>query len=276
MLVGVIRIFIYHTNSKSIHVSLRAITENMTQSLKFGHHEVIVMPSRAALSTAVAQFMCSHIASTLQQAENYFLSLSGGSTPADLYSCLASEYATKIDWQKIQVYFGDERYVPHDHADSNYQMAWQTMLSKVAIPREQVHAIPTDCARIDDCVQHYTDKLALMPGVHSIPVFDMILLGMGDDGHTASLFPGTDILTEYASPVGSVFVEKFDSWRISLTYPVLNVARQLLVLVSGESKAQVLREIMLEQRDDYPVARIKNPGGVLWYVDHDAATGLID
>jgi 6-phosphogluconolactonase len=248
----------------------------MTKLLKFGHHEVIVLPSRDALSMAVAQFMCRHVASTLQQAKNYFLSLSGGSTPADLYSCLASEYATKIDWQKMQIYFGDERYVPHDHTDSNYQMAWQTMLSKVAIPGEQVHAIPTDCTCIDDCVQHYTDTLALMPSVHSIPVFDMILLGMGDDGHTASLFPGTDILAEQARPVASVFVEKFDSWRISLTYPVLNAARQLLVLVSGDNKAQVLQEIMLEQRDDYPVARIKNPSGVLWYVDRDAAKGLID
>lgn len=246
----------------------------MTASFQFGQHEIVVLPSRAMLSTAVANYLCADIAARLEQAEHYFLALSGGATPADLYGRLASDYATQIDWQKMQIYFGDERYVPHEHVDSNYRMAWQNLLSKVPVPENQVHAIPTDCSQIEDCVRNYCDTLMQLPLSNAMPMFDLILLGMGDDGHTASLFPATDILAEQASPAGSVYIEKFASWRISLTYPVLNAARQLLVLVSGRNKAGVLRDIMHGNVDDYPVAQIKNPNGVLWYVDQEAAGEL--
>ena len=250
------------------------LVELMMQVLQYGQHNVVVMSSREELSAAVADFISQQIARSLQRANNYYLALSGGSTPADLYSCLARDYMTQIDWAKMQIYFGDERFVAHDHDDSNYRMACETLLSKVAIPAENVHAMPTDCPHIDDCVQRYVQDLADIPTSDGLPMFDLILLGMGDDGHTASLFPGTAILDEKDSSVGSVYVEKFNSWRISLTYPVLNMAKQLLVLVAGTSKATVLRDIMHGDNEDYPIARINNSNGMLWFVDNDAASEL--
>jgi 6-phosphogluconolactonase len=246
----------------------------MTTELQFGMHKVLVFDSAESISTAAAEFISNKIKKVLQQQKRFFLSLSGGSTPAILYKLLADNYGDVISWQQLEIFFGDERFVPHDHKDSNYRMAFETLLGNVSVPPEQIHGIPTDCDDIHDCVRRYSETLAILPQVHDTPCFDLVLLGMGDDGHTASLFPGTDILSEQQNPVGCVYVEKFNSWRISLTYPVLNVAKQLLVMVTGENKAIVFNEIMTGESTNYPVAKISNQQEMLWFVDSAAASRL--
>jgi len=246
----------------------------MTTELQFGTHKVLVFDSAEAIGAAAAEFISNRIKKVVLQQNRFFLSLSGGSTPAILYKLLANNYGDVISWQQLEIFFGDERFVPHDHKDSNYRMAFETLLSNVSVPSKQVHGIPTDCDDIHDCVRRYSETLAIMPQVHDTPCFDLVLLGMGDDGHTASLFPGTDILSEQQKPVGAVYVEKFKSWRISLTYPVLNAAKQLLVMVTGENKAIVFSEIMTGENTDYPIAKISKQQEMLWFVDAAAASRL--
>ena len=209
----------------------------------------------------------------------FHVALSGGSTPANLYQALVTHISAQtIDWQKVHIYFGDERMVPADHPDSNYRMARQALLDHVAIPDTNIHPIPTDCDDFEDCAQRYTDTLmAQLPLTREgVPVFDLILLGIGPDGHTASLFPGTPILLEYKRPVAAVHVADKNSWRISLTYPVLNHARHLLVLASGAAKKQVIHDLFGHEAAeiDYPVANIQAMGSMEWLIDTDAAQDL--
>lgn len=245
--------------------------------IRFGSHTLVIFDDQDKLSKAAAEFVCQHSKTLLLQNDNYYLSLAGGSTPKRLYELLASDdYSTRLAWQKIELFFGDERYVSPTHPDSNYRMVREVLLDRISLSAEQINAIPTDCEVMADCAERYHQILATLPAVNNIPAFDLILLGMGTDGHTASLFPGTDVLNERNSFAATVYVEKLDSWRISLTYPVLNVARQLLVLVSGESKAEVLEDIMVNRNTHYPVAQIDNPHGMLWYVDRAAARRIIN
>lgn len=209
----------------------------------------------------------------------FHVALAGGRTPANLYRSLVTHIsAQSIDWQKVHIYFGDERMVPADHPDSNYRMAREALLDHVTIPEINIHPIPTDCDDIEDCVQQYTDTLIkhLPLKGESEVIFDMMLLGIGPDGHTASLFPGTSILQEYDHPVAAVYVQDKNSWRISLTYPVLNHAHHLLVLVSGATKQQVIYDLFGQKaaKPDYPVARIRPTGHMEWLIDADAAQKL--
>jgi len=205
----------------------------------------------------------------------FHIALSGGSTPVRLHQTLASAYHDVIDWDKFRVYFGDERYVAPEHPDSNFRMARETLLSRVPIAADQVFAMPTDCAHPADCAQRYADTLGRLPQQAGLPVFDMILLGMGDDGHTASLFPETDILNASATSVAAVFVPRLDSWRLSLTYPVLDRARNILVLVSGEGKSGTLFNVFNQPERGYPIQRIRN-SAMQWCVDRAAARRLLE
>jgi len=206
---------------------------------------------------------------------DFHLALSGGSTPVRLHRILASTYRDAIAWDNIRIYFGDERYVPPDHPDSNLRMARETLLSELPIAAERVCAMPTDCAMPPDCAQRYADSLAGLPQQAGMPVFDLILLGMGNDGHTASLFPGTDILNVRSSPVAAVYVPKLDSWRLSLTFPVLESARSILVLVTGEAKSETLYNVFNRPEQGYPIQRINNPA-MQWCVDKAAARRLME
>lgn len=248
----------------------------MTKNLQYGSHSVSVYDSREVLSSAAAAFIYADTQKRLKEQERYFLALSGGSTPRALYSELAADYANKISWSDLEIYFGDERYVPHDHQQSNYRMADETLLSHIAIPEEQIHPTPTDCGDIDECTARYIASLSHLPQRGHAPCFDLVLLGMGDDGHTASLFPGSRPLLEVHQPAASAYIEKHGSWRITLTYPVLNAARRLLVLVTGKNKAPILKAVLTDPECDYPIAGIHNPGGILWFIDSDAAEELLE
>ena len=205
----------------------------------------------------------------------FTVALSGGSTPKGLYNLLASEVVPAIAWDKILFFFGDERHVPRDHPDSNYRMAWETLFSKLPIPPENIFPVPTELDP-DQAAKTYEEILItvfrLKPG--EFPRFDLILLGLGPDGHTASLFPGTAALQETSRLVVANWVEKFKAYRITFTYPVINNAENVLFLVSGADKATAVRQIVQDGLD-LPAARVRPKQGTLtWLLDRAAASEL--
>ncbi len=214
----------------------------------------------------------------------FHVALAGGSTPRKLYERLAQpDYRDGLPWKSTHIYFGDERCVPQDHADSNYRMASESLLSLVPIPPSQVHAMFNSslgrAGSIEESVEKNVDNYAAtlenhLPTSNSgQPIFDLILLGMGDDGHTASLFPGTEILEETRRSVASQFVHKLDVWRISLTFPTINAARNVAILVAGEGKAHRMAEIAGSEAAKfcYPIQQVNPAGRLDWYFDRDAA-----
>lgn len=211
----------------------------------------------------------------------FHIALAGGSTPRKLYERLVQpDYCDGLPWNLTHVYFGDERCVPQDHADSNYRMASEALLSHVPIPPSQVHAMfdPSLGVKkngVEKNADNYAALLAdqLPASSSGQPMFDLILLGMGDDGHTASLFPGTTILDETNRAVAAQFVRKLDVWRMSLTFPTINAARNVAILVAGEGKAHRMAEIASSEtsKSRYPIQRVNPTGRLDWYLDHDAA-----
>ncbi len=248
------------------------------QSLNFGQHRVYIYESAEALKQAAAEHIINICAQRAGQADTVSIALSGGSTPIGVYQnllLLATDQSTlQFPWHQSQFFFGDERYVPHDDEQSNYRMAMNAFLKKANVADDHIHAIPTDCELAETCAQHYAERLSILEQVEGIPVFDYVLLGIGDDGHTASLFPGTSIIDERDKNVAAVYVEKFQAWRISLTFPVLNRARVCSVLVSGASKASVFADVVQNANKTFPVALIENTHGINWFVDQEAASKL--
>ncbi|NOZ54489.1 MAG: 6-phosphogluconolactonase [Gammaproteobacteria bacterium] len=239
--------------------------------------DIQVIPDTTELSHVVAQWWLTLSQQAIQTQGGFYVALAGGSTPRTLYQLLSqSPYLDAVDWQKVHVYFGDERPVPLDHADSNYRMAWEALLSKVAIPEENVHPILIDACDIESSAKNYEATLQRTVVVKSngIPRFDLILLGMGDDGHTASLFPDTLILDEKTKLVAPVYVEKLKTWRVSLTYPIINMAKHIAIIAAGDAKADKLYEICVKQTKRNPIEQINPEGELIWYLDSKAAKHL--
>lgn len=222
----------------------------------------------------------SNLAADAVKAKGTFtVALSGGSTPKELYALLASDEAPfreKVPWENVHFFWGDERHVPPDHPESNYRMVHEVMLSKLPISLENAHPIEAENPEAGRAAIDYEEVLKnffhLGPG--KIPRFDLVLLGLGADGHTASLFPGSEVIFNRKDLVAATWVEKFDSYRITLTPPVLNGAAHVIFLVSGEEKAETVREVLQgeHQPDRFP-AQIVRPsdGTLLWLVDQEAA-----
>ncbi|HWS86976.1 MAG TPA: 6-phosphogluconolactonase [Pyrinomonadaceae bacterium] len=207
----------------------------------------------------------------------FAVALSGGSTPRRVYELLAGEeFGDGIDWPNVHVFFGDERMVPPDHAESNYRMASEALLSRVPIPPENVHRIEG----VGDAGANASAYEREMRGVFGDvewPRLDLVLLGMGDDGHTASLFPGTAALGEDRLWVAPNWVEKLGAWRVTLTAPAVNAARHVAFLVTGKGKAERLREVLKGDRDPsrLPSQLIRPHDGTLeWFVERAAASNL--
>jgi len=217
-------------------------------------------------------------ATAAARAEGQFsVALSGGSTPRSLYSLLSQNKS--LPWDKIYFFFGDERHVPPDSAESNYRMVREALLSKVAIPPANVFRIPGEDADAKVAAKTYEQTLRQFFKTTSdgFPRFDMVLLGMGPDGHTASLFPGIPALQERSRWVVSDWVEKFKTDRITLTLPVLNNAAAVVFLVSGQDKAATLKEILEGKQSGelYPSKLIKPVNGeLIWMIDRAAAEQL--
>lgn len=214
---------------------------------------------------------------------SFTLALSGGSTPKNLYALLASEtnsFRAQMPWDKTHFFWGDERHVPSDHPHCNYRMVYEAMLSRVAVPPENIHRIRAENPDAGAAAAEYERELReffrLEPG--QWPRFDVILLGMGPDGHTASLFPGTEVIHERTRLVAASWVEKFNAYRITLTPPVLNNAAGVIFLVAGEEKAETLRAVLEGeyQPERLPAQLIRPTNGRLrWLVDRAAARLMV-
>jgi len=234
-----------------------------------------VLPTPEGLFHAAANNFVNVGTAAIAARGRFTVALAGGSTPKGMYSLLAQKHA-RFNWRQTYIFFSDERHVPPDHPDSNYRMANETLLSKVPIPVSNVFRIPAELEAVP-AANRYVQKLEaffdLSPD--TVPRFDLILLGLGPDGHTTSLFPGSRALKD-ASMVFANWVDKFKSYRITFTYPVLNRAAEVMFLVSGPDKAEILREVLKPSPPvNYPAQGVQPSNGrLLWIVDQAAAKML--
>jgi 6-phosphogluconolactonase len=229
-----------------------------------------VLPDPLALAHHVAEWMTK---AALAARDSFRVSLSGGSTPKTLYGLLASdEFRSRFPWQLVSWYWGDERFVPHDDPESNFRMTREAMLAKVPVPPENIHPIPTD-GTPEDAARRYEQTLQKAYGAATLdphrPLFDMMLLGLGPDGHTASLLPGEPALDERKRWV-AVVAHGRPEVRITMTYPVLESSRYVAFLVAGKEKAAIFSAVR-KGDSQVPAARIQPVGELLWFVDRAAA-----
>jgi 6-phosphogluconolactonase len=226
-----------------------------------------------ALALRVASFIAGRIAAA---SGRFGLSLSGGTTPKLVYELLgAKEMGGDLDWQKVHLFWGDERFVPPDHPMSNFRMARETLIDHVPIPAARIHAIPTPCASPQEAAASYAKTLHAYYGAMTLdperPLFDLNLLGLGEDGHTASLFPGTKALEERSAWVTSIIGAKPEP-RISLTYPALESSKEILFIVSGAKKREILARVLANDQA-LPAARLETRGTIHIFADR-AALGV--
>ena len=211
-------------------------------------------------------------------AQNPFsVALSGGNTPRRVYELLATdEFKSQVNWQFVHIFFGDERPVPAEDPASNYGMAAEALISRVPIPESNVHPI-SGAGDSQENSKSYERELKSYFAGSTWPRFDLVLLGMGEDGHTASLFPGTEVISEKAAWVVANWVEKLNEFRITLTAPAINSAAQILFLVTGANKASRLVDVLkgAYQPNVLPAQLIKpDDGELIWMIDKSAAANL--
>ena len=249
-----------------------------------GNHVVYRYQSKELISKKLADFIFRASGEAIARHGTFLVAISGGSLPKILASELVEEkmYLDGIEWQKWQVFFADERSVPHDHADSNYRLVEQELLSKVPIPRENVHAINAKLVgnntKLAEDYQNVIMHVFAHRNTVKFPVFDLILLGMGPDGHTCSLFPGHKELkenTRWVLPVNDS--PKPPKQRITLTLPVLNHAHCCLFVVTGSDKNKALKRILVDGASDLPsgiVCPVSSLKKLVWLLDDEAAADI--
>ncbi len=241
--------------------------------------EIRVLTTPQELFAAAAEEVVRRAEDAVANRGRFTIALSGGSTPKNLYNLLATNARTSLPWDRMFFFFGDERHVPPTDPDSNYRMADEAMLSKVPVPSANVFrfaAENSDAAAVAEAYEKTLRKFFELKA-DGVPRFDLILLGMGPDGHTASLFPGTAGLQEKSRLVIANWVEKLNTHRLSFTLPVLNAARCVAFLVSGTDKAQVLQTVLEQDApgEQYPAKLVRpTDGKVIWFLDRAAASGL--
>ncbi len=220
-------------------------------------------------------FATNHFIETAQNAIDsngtFFVALSGGSTPKAIFQNLASaSYKDQIDWSKVYLFWSDERSVPKDHSDSNYNMAMTNGFDKLNIPQNQIFRMEAE-SNLEKNAEIYEQKIKEIVPNQS---FDLVMLGMGDDGHTASLFPSTKALNENKRLVVANFIESKDSWRMTFTFPCINNAEHIALYVLGESKAEMVKKVFRSQNaiELYPSAKIgTKERKALWILDKEAS-----
>lgn len=228
--------------------------------------DLLVLSGIEAIGRKAASIFYELSESSIASRGRFAVALSGGSTPKGFLRVLGSRYQKKVQWDRVEVFFADERLVPAGHEESNYRMVREELLSGIPARAHRVRAElePEDAALI------YEAEIRQVFGA-GLPDFDLIVLGMGEDGHTASLFPGSRVLQETGRLAAPVYVERLKSSRITLTLPVINNARNIVFLVSGRSKARTLRRVLGGKGEDLPAARVRPAGGsLLWLVDEAA------
>lgn len=235
-----------------------------------------IYKNKEEMSEALASWMCEVIENTLKEQENFTLVLSGGSTPQLLYKTLVSDkFKDKINWSRIHIFWGDERAVPYSDDRNNARMAHELLLNKVDIPASHVHIMRTDIEP-----NFSTDAYRKM--LHDFfdntsTTFDLVLLGMGDDGHTLSLFPGSPIIEEHKHWVNSVYNMEQEMYRITLMPKIINRSAKIAFMVDGEKKAKMLQKVLQGEYkpSEFPAQIIKAENGELhWFVDEAAAQEL--
>ncbi len=239
----------------------------------------IIYPDSQSFIDGAASFIADAAEQAIGERSHFTIALSGGNTPRPIYARLATaDYVDRIDWPKVHIFFGDERCVPSDDTRCNYRMARETLFDHVPLPPANVHRIqgeidPAQAALI------YEQELQSVFRTSSFPAFDLICLGMGDNGHTASLFPGTAVLREQRRWAVPQYVEVMATWRVTFTAPLINAARQVAFLVEGAGKAEVLWRVLdgPYQPEVLPAQLIQPVSGqVHWLVDAAAAAKLKD
>jgi 6-phosphogluconolactonase len=230
-----------------------------------------------SLSKELAEWITSLIAEKLLVQSRFCIALSGGNTPKKLNELLASSpYRERIDWKKVHVFFGDERAVPFEDERNNARMAFDTLLDKVNIPREQIHIMQTGLPpekAAEDYEKTLRENFGGREGGFPETTFDLILLGMGDDGHTLSLFPGTTVIHEEKKWVSSLFLPAQDMYRITITKNIANRANYIVFMISGSGKAHALHEVLEGKYDPdlYPAQVIEPLHGELHFFLDEAA-----
>jgi 6-phosphogluconolactonase len=236
-----------------------------------------VFPDKSSFVKGAADFIIEMAGSALSERSRFTIALSGGGAPQPVYAQLASvDYRDRIAWERVHVFFGDERCVPPQDPRSNYCMVRDAWLRHSPIPAENIHRIRGEEDPAIEALR-YEQEIARLFRSKRPPAFDLILLGMGGNGHTASLFPGTAALRETARWVVAQYVEVATSWRVTFTAPLINAARRVAFLVEGAGKAEMLGNILEGpfQPDVWPAQLIQPVSGELhWLVDSDAATGI--
>lgn len=243
---------------------------------KPGKPEIRVSPDLVTLSRAAAQALAGLVRERTSAGNPFSLVLSGGDTPRALYSLLATEFRERIDWSKVHLFWGDERYVPRTDPRSNYRMVKESLIDRVSLPAGNVHPMPTELARPEESALEY--EAFLRTFFHSPPapwpVFDLILLGLGAEGHTASLFPRSPALGEQQRWVAAVRVPAEPPLRLTLTLPALNHASQVFFLAAGSRKARAVRAGTADATSDgsCPAALVRpQDGNLIWWIDQSAA-----
>ncbi len=235
--------------------------------------QIKVLPDANAIAIEAAERIIAASKNAIELFDEFSLVLSGGSTPKMLYELLASdEYRERIEWAKLRIFFGDERCVPPDHPDSNYRMARIALLSEVPIPGDNIYRMRGEIDPEAAAIEY--GKMLKEKFADAGP--DLVLLGMGDDGHTASLFPQTTALKETSHRCVSNYVDKLGTWRITLTAPFINRADEVLVLVSGAAKASKLTEVLEGPREPerLPIQLIEPASGKMTWLIDIAAAGM--
>ncbi|MBI5777605.1 MAG: 6-phosphogluconolactonase [Nitrospirae bacterium] len=245
-----------------------------------GAAELRILENGEELAREAADFVVWAGEQAIQSAGNFRLALSGGSTPKALYALLAGTGLVKrLDWRRVAVFFGDERCVPPEHADSNFRMANETLIKPLDIPQDRIFRMHGE-DEPDQAARRYEESLRKEFGAPAPawPRFDLILLGLGDDGHTASLFPGTPALSEQKRLVVPNPAPQGAKQRLTFTVPLINQAQTVVFLVSGKSKAPALKAVLEDRTADnakFPAKLIQpEKGRLIWFLDHAAAAEL--
>lgn len=244
-------------------------------------HSIHVFPDLAALNAAVTERWRKLAVDAVNDHGEFHVALSGGSTPRHFYEQLAAPVPAKVlPWQAIHIYFGDERCVSPDHKDSNFHMAREALLRHVPIPKHQIHRIEAEIPEPAIGASRYEQQLAasLPRDNRNGKYFDLIMLGLGPDGHIASLFPDSAILAEHNKLVAAVHVDKIQAWRISLTFLAIGLARHVIILVAGENKSDIIAKVLGNRphSETFPVEMIPSSVTPEWYLDALAAELLGD
>lgn len=233
-----------------------------------------VFPDGDALSRAALDELLGIASVAVKERGRFAVALAGGHTPAKLYQmwAQAEKRGMRTPWERVHLFWGDERYVPHDDPASNYRMARESLIANIPIPADNVHPMPTDAPEPEKAAEAYEVELRRFFGAGA-PAFDLQLLGLGVEGHTASLFPGSPALEEKQRWAAAVVAPAKPPQRITLTLPVLNQARNTFFLVTGRDKRPIIAALRSQSTASsrvYPVARVQPSGSVVWFLDKEA------